>query len=223
MERQGYLRQIKQAQKWQGFCGSLYLGKCAAPRQNKQNDCAPSEGSDQPGHLPSLIRVFAVRMKKSWVLSYPFCAQRRLWSDWTDAQADQSLRWAHMPFRWFCHEAAQKFLCLIFSLSAWRNLGSSATHSVHSEDSDQTGQMPRLISLRWAHMPFRWFCHEAAQMFLCLIFFQNDYVAAFCLNHYHTRCMFCLFISAFWSLSRGGENIQCSEYCICPCSSSSTV
>ena len=30
------------------------------------------------------------------------------------------------------------------SLSAWRNLGSWATHWVHSEDSDQTGWMPRL-------------------------------------------------------------------------------
>ena len=27
--------------------------------------CAPSEDSDQPGHPPSLIRVFAVRMKKA--------------------------------------------------------------------------------------------------------------------------------------------------------------
>ena len=33
--------------------------------------CAPSEDSDQPGHPPSLIRVFAVRMKKAWVLTYP--------------------------------------------------------------------------------------------------------------------------------------------------------
>ena len=31
------------------------------------------------------------------------------------------------------------------SMSAWRKLGSLATHWVHSEDSDQTGQMPRLI------------------------------------------------------------------------------
>ena len=28
--------------------------------QNQQNECAPSKDSDQPGHLPSLIRVFAV-------------------------------------------------------------------------------------------------------------------------------------------------------------------
>ena len=41
------------------------------------------------------------------------------------------------------------------SLSAWRNLGSLATHWVHSKDSDQTGRMPRLIlSLRWAHTHF---------------------------------------------------------------------
>ena len=29
-----------------------------------------------------------------------------LWSDWADAQADLSLRMAHMPFCWFCHAAA---------------------------------------------------------------------------------------------------------------------
>ena len=33
--------------------------------------CALSKDSDQLGHPPSLIRVFAVRMKKAWVLSYP--------------------------------------------------------------------------------------------------------------------------------------------------------
>ena len=36
---------------------------------NQQNGCAPSEDSDQPGHPPILIRVFAVRMKNHWVLS----------------------------------------------------------------------------------------------------------------------------------------------------------
>ena len=68
------------------------------PPRDKTNKMAfaPSEDSDQPGHLPSLIRVFAVRMKKAWVLSYIQSAQQRLWSDWVDAQADLSLRWAHM-------------------------------------------------------------------------------------------------------------------------------
>ena len=81
--------------------------KLTAARQNQKMTCAPSEDSDQPGHLPSLIRVFAVRMKKHWILIYPLSAQQRLWSDWVNAQADLSLRWAHRSFCWFCHAAAQ--------------------------------------------------------------------------------------------------------------------
>ena len=69
--------------------------------------CAPSEGSDYPGYPPSQIRVFFVRLKKAMLLSYPLSAQRRLWSDWADAQAGLSLRWVHMHFFWFCHELAQ--------------------------------------------------------------------------------------------------------------------
>ena len=70
----------------------------AATWQNQQNECAPSEDSDQPGHPTSLIRVFAVRMKKPWIISYPMSTERRFWSDWADAQADLSLRWAHTHF-----------------------------------------------------------------------------------------------------------------------------
>ena len=75
--------------------------KWAATWQNQQNGCAPSEDSDQSGHPPSLNRVFAVRMKKAWVLSYPLSAQRRLWSYWADAQVGLSLRWAHTHFDGF--------------------------------------------------------------------------------------------------------------------------
>ena len=49
------------------------------------------------------------------------CAQWRLRSAWASAQSDQS------------------------SLSAWRSIGSLATQKAHGKDSDQTGQMPRLI------------------------------------------------------------------------------
>ena len=34
------------------------------------------------------------------------------WSDWADAQADLSLRWAHMPFCWFC----QTTQCSLFEV-----------------------------------------------------------------------------------------------------------
>ena len=45
------------------------------------------------------------------------------------------------------------------SLSAWGKLGTLVIHWTHSEDSEQTGWMPRLISLRWAHIVMRWLRH----------------------------------------------------------------
>ena len=55
--------------------------------------------------------VFSARSMGSSGPKLSSCGQRRLWSDWVDAQADLSLRWVHMPFCWFCHEAAH-FACL---------------------------------------------------------------------------------------------------------------
>ena len=85
------------------------------------------------------------RGKNKWAASWQnqqngMCAQRRLRSAWPSAQSDQS------------------------SLSTWRKLGSLATHWVHSEDSDQPGHAQADLNLHWAHMPFYWFCHDAAQM-----------------------------------------------------------
>ena len=51
------------------------------------------------------------------------------------------------------------------SLSAWRKLGSLATHWAHSKDSDQTGQMPRLI---WVFAGCT--CHYAGFVTRWLIF-----------------------------------------------------
>ena len=52
-----------------GFCSLLQLPCNMSRRMTKPTKwCAPSKASDQLGHLPSLIRVFAVRMKKAWVL-----------------------------------------------------------------------------------------------------------------------------------------------------------
>ena len=53
--------------------------------------------------------VFTVLSKGSLRPKLSSDGQRRLWSDWADAQADLSLRWAHTPFCWFCHEAAHIF------------------------------------------------------------------------------------------------------------------
>ena len=91
-----------------GFLRFVTVHNQFEPPRDKTNKmaCVPSEDSDQLGHPPSLMRVFAVRIKKAQVLSYPLSAQRRL-IRLGGCPADLSLRWAHMPFCWFCHEAAQ--------------------------------------------------------------------------------------------------------------------
>ena len=61
----------KDVSSWLSACVQLYLS-----RLTKKEACALSEDSDQPGHPSSLIRVFAVRMKKALVLSYPLNAQQ---------------------------------------------------------------------------------------------------------------------------------------------------
>ena len=78
---------------------------CLLPYANNKGTSQPAG----PAHPHSMISVIVVRCIDSTILilSYPLSAQRRLWSDWADAQADLSLHWAHMPFYWFCREAAQ--------------------------------------------------------------------------------------------------------------------
>ena len=80
-ERSGIIGKSRDYNAYCCLCKNYHIW--AATWQKEQNECAPSEDSDQPGH-PS-------------------------------------------------------------SLSTWRKLGSWATHWAHSEDSDQTGRMPRLI------------------------------------------------------------------------------
>ena len=71
---------------------NVYIFEPPKYQQNQQNDCAPS--------IRPVWSVFAVRMKKAWVLRYPLSARRRLWSDRADAQGDLSLRWVHMSLCW---------------------------------------------------------------------------------------------------------------------------
>ena len=90
------------------------------PQHNKTDkmSCAPS--LDQPEHPQNLIRVSPDCMKNPSVLSYPLSAWRRPWSDWMDAQAYLSLRWAHRLCRWFCHAAAH--LQIVDTCTDWPNI-----------------------------------------------------------------------------------------------------
>ena len=126
------------------------------PQHNKINKMtsAPSEDSDQPGHPPSLIRVFAVRMKKPWVFGYPLSAQQRLWSDWADAQADLSLRWAYSHFvrfvmRWLIFPYRETGITVgINRASSQENLSLEFVTKVDSNRPPQLHRLARVLKFR---------------------------------------------------------------------------
>ena len=98
---------------WENLCMVVHFSvSWFEPPHDKTNRMTfvPSEDSDQPGHPPSLIRVFAVCSVGSWWFNVSSCGRWRLWSDWADVQADLSLHWVHRSFCWFCHEAAHLYL-----------------------------------------------------------------------------------------------------------------
>ena len=79
------------------------------PQHNNTNKmtCSPSKDSDQPVHLHILFRVFAVHSEDSQGPKASSCGQRRLCSDWANAQADLKVRLVHRSFCWFCHAVAR--------------------------------------------------------------------------------------------------------------------
>ena len=62
------------------------------PRGKSNKITAPSEDSDQHGHPPSVIRVFAVRSVGSSGPKLSSCGQRRHWSDWADEYCTDIIR-----------------------------------------------------------------------------------------------------------------------------------
>ena len=94
---------------------------------------------------------------------------------------EQKGRLMTKPTKWYVRPAKTQispYICPVwseFSLSAWRKLGSLATHWAHSEDSDWADAQTDLSPL-WAHTPFCWFCHEAAQTWTCSFLWRVDII-----------------------------------------------
>ena len=124
---------------------------------------APSEDSDQPGHLPRPIRVFAVRMKKALILSYPLNAQQRIWSDWADAQADLSLCWAHSHFVGFVMR------WLNYSFFRWPCQRNLSTVPVHLSIKGQIScpSLSGVFSIQhFKTLMWKWHCNRS----ICILF-----------------------------------------------------
>ena len=80
------------------------------------------------------------------------CEQRRLWSDWADAQADLSLRWAHMPFCWFCHEAAHIAMTDSTFVLRWdKQAETEKEKSLTAIERDILAPCVRMVYHRWCN------------------------------------------------------------------------
>ena len=101
--------------------------KWAAARQNQQIDLCIQQRLGSASASAQSDQSLCFLHEETLGPRLPIMAlgtQRRLWSDWADAQADPSLRWAHRSFCWFCRAPAQingdssptlNFIMLIFS------------------------------------------------------------------------------------------------------------
>ena len=75
------------------------------PHDKTNNDVCPAKTQISLGIRLVWSESSLSTWRKLGSLGYSLSTQQRLLSDWADAQADLSLRWAHRSFCWFCHEA----------------------------------------------------------------------------------------------------------------------
>ena len=98
--------------------GEVEWGPDSTGNLDRKNAILFKTKKNRKTNSPSIITNWAASWQNQ---KNGMCAQQRLRSAWASAQSDQSL------------------------LSVWRKLRSLATHWAHSENSDQTEWMPRLI------------------------------------------------------------------------------
>ena len=117
------------------------------PRHDKTNKMVvgPAKTQISLGIRPDWS-VFAVRMKKAGVLTYPLSAQRRLWSDCADTQADLSSLGAH-TFCWFCHALAYIYIWIVQPVATyvWCRLGKNVCKRHRGIMREHFTQMPQVV------------------------------------------------------------------------------
>ena len=151
--------------------------------QHNKTTCAPSEDSDQPGHPPSLNRVFTVHIKKHysqheifWHLSDRLKFPAGQYENLLDRKKSSAsvyhnilfINWIECPKALnggpFSPKAVSLMTVLKFHrqteiscMTNWfvRQSGSFRIDCIeHIEKTDQTGQMPRLIWVFVGHTSF---------------------------------------------------------------------
>ena len=91
--------------------------------------------------------LYTIKIQNIWTLKHISIIIRKNWKKWfyhRELRHDKTNKMRVRPAKTQISLGIRP-VWSESSLCAWRNLGSLATHWAHSEDSDRTGQMPRLI------------------------------------------------------------------------------
>ena len=140
-------RSITKPTTW--LCAQRRLRSAWASAQSDQNHHRPHEEALGP-KLP-------IKCK----------AKTLIRSDWADAQADLSLRWAHRTFCWFCHVAAQIFLLHVidpYSKISWNYHNITILEPSHEDFSSSVTSFFKCTcaAIQWAYcrcLIFGWTLH----------------------------------------------------------------
>ena len=96
------------------FFLTIYIVKCSRCWNISRSRTKPTKWPAKTQislNICPVWSVFAVRSIGRWGPKLSSCGQRRLWSDWADAQTDLSLLLGAQSFCWFCHARAHVYFC----------------------------------------------------------------------------------------------------------------
>ena len=148
-----------------------------SPNQSQRKKiCAPSEDSDQTARMRSLIRVFTGRMLDSLGCKVSPCGQRRLLSDYSDAQTDLSIPCAHMSERTFSHVVTQMVKSVNYQIqmpqaSKWKLPSRKCLFSTYIK-----GKAQVLVSIYLVfHSYLDKGSHLARNFMVHVVLYQNQY------------------------------------------------
>ena len=150
------------------------------PPHDKTNNVAvrPAKTQISLGICPVWSASSLSAWRKLGSLATHWAQQRRLWSDWADAQADLSLRWAHTHFVGFVMKRLifylSMFLLGLLSLSAFVN------ETCITENSKSHISFLSAVVIIISYASF-----EELQSFkwsrVLLLSLRNNFLSAFCL------------------------------------------
>ena len=152
---------------------------CAASRQNQQSE------SDQPGHLPSLVRVYAVHSMSSWGPKLSWCRQH----------SDQTGQMPRLCAQWVAED--QTFL-----MQTAKTL-------------IRLGRCPGWSESSLGHMAICWFCYKAIIKKPIYAVYKKQWCRSACASRPSDQHLYCSLPRQYNTCSCYMSHIMTKPFAIC--------